>query len=151
MELGNVLSPWSYGPDDKVERVRLIGARNHARKLRRWIFRHYRLVDEKGQAVDYKESFYWPYLVQQTRALLNAKELADKSKCAPRSGYYESSTASVESVVKRSLSKPKALRVLFEKSARRKVCSFAWTGPRFTVVKIVPPLDDKAGACWLPA
>ena len=60
----NTLSLWSYGSQDNNERRHMMFARKRARSLRQWVFRHYDLLDTKGQAVDYKTQFWWPLLVQ---------------------------------------------------------------------------------------
>lgn len=123
------------------ERHRLINARKHSRELRQWIFHRYRLVDMSGTPVDHEEAFFWPYLVQQARGLIQYKKAAEGKRMANRE-LYPCGLASVQAVVERSVRYPKPLWTMFKASANETVTSFAWSGHSFTVQEVNPPTSN---------
>ena len=145
MELGNIVSEWTYSEvDNPLERLRLMAAWKYARQLRHWVFTHYRLVDMAEEAVDYRPCFYWPYLAQQAQALVTAKKEAEEM------GYtnhplYGCTVQQVEGAVERSMKSSASLWRFYKKSRQSNVSTFAWTGPQFKVVKLDQPGYD--GLC----
>jgi hypothetical protein len=136
LELGNALSPWAYGERDNVEHRRLIYARKRARILRHWIFRHYQLLDESGNFVDYKRAFYWPYLVQQAKMLIHYKRIQPSG---PGCRREEGTEAAVLTAVEKSLQHCEELWKIYCESSDVPT-SFSWNGPRFQIRKIEGPL-----------
>jgi len=125
IELGNALSPWAYGERDNVEHRRLIYTRKRARILRHWIFSCHQLLDENGDLVDYKRAFYWPYLVQQAKALIQYK--SDQSN-----GDIDTA---VQNAVEQSLQHCEGLWNIYNGNGDFPP-SFSWKGNRFQVRKV---------------
>jgi hypothetical protein len=134
IELSNVLGTWSYvDTKNNMERRRMIEARERARRLRRWLFREYELVDESGRVIDYKEEFYWPYLVQCARALHLCKKQAEKQGTHHRElGKKGATLKQMDVVIAAAFMWPSRLRKLYL-NARGAAKTFAWTGQRFGV------------------
>jgi hypothetical protein len=141
LELGNALSPWAYGEKDNVEHRRLIYTRKRARILRHWIFSHYQLLDESGDLVDYKRAFYWPYLVQQARALVRYKSIQsnDASLRGFKEGYIDTA---VQKAVEQSLQHCEELWNIYNGNGDFPN-SFSWKGLRFQVRKVKDPPTGK--------
>jgi hypothetical protein len=137
LELGNALSPWAYGDKDNVEHRRLIYARKRARILCHWIFSHYQLLDEGGDIVDYRRAFYWPYLVQQAKALV-------QSNSAGHRGFKEGGIdTAVKNGVEQSLQHCKELWNIYNEDGDFPT-SFSWKGPQFQVHKAKDPLTGES-------
>jgi hypothetical protein len=136
IELSNVLGTWSYvDTKNNMERRRMIEARERARRLRRWLFREYELVDESGRVIDYKEEFYWPYLVQCARALHMYKKEAEKQGTYHRElGRKGATLKQMDVVIAAAFMWPSRLRTLYL-NTRGTAKTFAWTGQRFGVRK----------------
>jgi hypothetical protein len=155
LELANTMNHW--GQDDKADRLerrRIIYARARARHLRLWIFSRYELVDQSGASVDGDTAFFFPYLVQQARALLMYNRNARSQGVGPRESSDESEEEGEESqkgepvamstinqfhsLIVDALYTPPALRKLFEEDESY-TPSFAYAGPVFSVRKLETP------------
>lgn len=142
LELGNALSSWMYGERDNVEHRRLIYARKRARILRHWIFGHYQLLDERGNLVDYKRAFYWPYLIQQAKVLIRYKSI--QSNSAGHCGLKEGDTdTAVLNAVEQSLKHCKELWHTYSENSDFPT-SFSWKGPQFQVCRVDDPLTGES-------
>lgn len=142
LELGNVLSNWSYADTDPHERRCLMFARKRARQLRTWVFCHYELLDEQGEPVDHEQAFFWPYLVQQARALLLYKKQAVAQDIHHLQLGEKCHLKAVKTVLERSLSFPPELWKVYVDSDSEDV-SFAWKGVWFGVRELVTPKQGK--------
>jgi hypothetical protein len=83
--------------------------------------------------VDYREHFWWPYVVQWVHALFSYKKKAQKAGIEHRELGKEFVTVDdVEIVLSGVVQRPPGLRKLYLES-KPGAKTFAWTGPRFTV------------------
>lgn len=149
IELGNVMSPWSYEqtPNGQRERERMIYARKRSRRLIAWIFYLYEVSDEDGNVVaDGERDIYWRHVEQQARVLCHYKKRTWKEgilgsnviKCRP---------ADVERVIFRCFSSDLDVLAHFQSQFGQDEKTFAWVGPMYTVrrrleaelAKITPP------------
>lgn len=139
LELGNVLSTWSYGKEDELERRRLMYARKRARILRHWLFQQYQLWDAESNLVNYEVDFYWPYLVQQAKALKEYKRKACLQDIGHRDVNEPCTPTAVAKVIENSLRRPEALWAIYSTEIDT-LTSFAWGGPTFSVTKFIGPM-----------
>lgn len=61
-------------------RLQYIDARKKSRELLQYFFSHYELVNQANAAVDGPSEVFYPYLAQQSAALINMKRQAVKEK-----------------------------------------------------------------------
>jgi hypothetical protein len=134
MEFANVLSTWSYKDEsNNLHRRRMIKARERSRRLRKFIFEQYELVDNAGNAVNYEEAFWWPYLIQWTHALRSYKQNAQKARIEHRElGNKGAKLKDVNIVLAAVVQRPAGLKRLYAESPSG-AKSFAWAGPKFEV------------------
>lgn len=152
IELGNVISPWNYGPtkDGQRERGRMVYGRQRCRRLIAWVFFFYEVSDENGDAiVNAERDVYWRYVEQQARVLCHYKERSWKEgihgssiiKCRP---------ADVETAISWCFSNDLSDYANFQSQFQRDEKTFAWTGPVYTVrrrseaelSKLAPPPSE---------
>lgn len=141
MELGNVVSFWSYQETESSEslheRGRMIHARACARELVDWLFANFDLYDplySGGGPIDGKAAVYRRYLVHQARLLVAYKQQAfdngmnwsGPDRCLP---------ADVRSAVERCFAHDATVSKLYRAAAQKKPkdTSFAWPGPTYAV------------------
>jgi len=125
-----------------VEHRRLIYARKRARILRHWIFSHHQLLDENGDSVDYKRVFYWPYLVQQSKALVQCKSIQSNGTGLTGFKGKDIDTA-VRDAVEQSLQHCEELWNMYNEEGDFSA-SFSWKGQRFQVRKVKdPPIGES--------
>jgi hypothetical protein len=139
MELSNVLSTWSYRDNkNNFERRRMIATRERTRRLRHWLFHEYELIDASGRVIDYKEEFYWPYLVQWAHVLYSYKKAAEATGTYHRElGKKGGNVRQMAVVLAAVFIQPKRLKELYL-TTKITATSFAWGGPRFGVRKSSP-------------
>ena len=142
MELGNALSDWSYTGGGEKERRRLMYARKRARKLLYWTFDQWQLIDEQKNPVDAMNAFYWPYLVQQARALILYKRTACNNNIQHIEIPDLCTVNAVKNIVEDSIKTPDSLWQLYCNSTTADI-SFTWSGPWFGVSKIANPIHRK--------
>lgn len=144
MELGNVLNRWSYDDSmDNLERRRLMEARIRAQRLRRWIDRRYKLL-ENGKEVNFNRGFFGPYLIQQARALLLARRRADNVGFRHRDDDLSDIVTweRVQEVIEDSLFDDPLFRELYQKSDKEND-TYAWGGTHYEVCPRDPPYESE--------
>jgi hypothetical protein len=147
MELGNVVSFWSYQATESSEslheRGRMIHARACARELVEWVFSRFELYDplDPSTPVDGKVDAYWTYLVHHAQLLV-----AYKQKAFDNGMYWigseECFPADVKSAVERSLAYEPTLRKMYVEQ-KLKSTTFAWPGPVYAVRRRPSPAPFK--------
>jgi hypothetical protein len=143
MELGNVVSFWSYQETESSEslheRGRMIHARACARELVDWIFSRFELHDplHPDTTVDGKLDIYWPYLVHHAQLLVAYKQQAFDNGMA-WSGPGQCLPEDVKIAVDRSFANEPTLQKIYE-AHKLKSSTFAWPGPVYAVRKRSSP------------
>jgi hypothetical protein len=115
-------------------------ARKRARKLVYWTFDRWKLIDEQGIAVDAMEKFYWPYLAQQSRALILYKKTAANHDVHHTEAPKHCTVEAVKNTVEDSIMSHELLWKLYCNSNAVDV-TFAWSGTWFTVSEIANPVQ----------
>lgn len=148
MELGNVISFWSYqeaeSSESLHERGRMIHARACGRELVEWIFSRFELSDPlvPGTPVDGKVDVFWHYLVHHAQLLVDYKQQAADNRMN-WSGPGSCDPADVKSAVEHSLAHEPLLWKMYA-AQERKSTTFAWPGPHYSVRKLSIPLPLKS-------
>ena len=135
VELGNVMSPWSYEPtlNGERERERMIYARKRSRRLIAWIFRLYEVSDEEGNIVaDGERDLYWPHVEQQARVLCHYKQRTWKEGILG-SNVIECRPADVKKIIGRCFSHELDVLAKFQSQFGQDEKTFAWVGPTYKV------------------
>jgi hypothetical protein len=140
LELGNIFNLWAYSRETlkgMPQRHRLICARSRARALVSWIFFTYKLLDTRDHVIDGLLDFYWPYLAQQARTMVEYKKLARKQKITGRvSSSDADKDVNVRDLHNALLRCFKRNPALLEKYKQTKPSnSFAWKGSAFKVLE----------------
>ena len=139
MELGNVISFWSYQETESSEslheRGRMIHARACARKLVDWIFSRYELTDpaDLGIPVSGKLDLYWPYLVHHARLLVAYKQQAFDNSME-WNGPGQCLPMDVKVAVEHSFANEPLLEKMYM-AYEPESSTFAWPGPVYAVSK----------------
>jgi hypothetical protein len=147
MELGNVVSFWSYQETESSEslheRGRMIHARACARELVEWLFSKFELVDHSNPSttVDGKVDVYWTYLVHHGQLLVAYKQQAFEN-CMEWSGPGQCLPGDVKSAVERSFAHNPTLQQMYV-SQKLKSTTFAWPGLAYAVRKRSSPTPLK--------
>ena len=150
MELGNVVSFWSYREvetsESLHERGRMVHARACARELVDWVFSRFELHDPLGDPVDGKVKVYWVYLVHHAQLLVAYKEQATDNGM-DWSGQGQCLPGDVKSAVERCFAHEHILQRMYA-AQKLKTTTFAWPGPVYAVRKRPSPTKLK-GSCIL--
>jgi len=147
MELGNVVSFWSYQETESSEslheRGRMIHARACVRELVDWIFSRYELYDPQapGDFVDGKVHLYWVYLVHHAQLLVAYKRQAtDHGMDWSSSGTCPPKV--FEKAVEQCFAHERILQKMYA-NQRLRLTRFAWPGVPYAVRKRPNPTELK--------
>jgi hypothetical protein len=147
MELGNVISFWSYQEAESSESLhewgRMIHARACGRELVQWIFSRFELSDPlvPGTNVNGKVDIFWQYLVHHAQLLVAYKQQAVDNNM-DWNGPGSCEPADVKSAVHCSLAHEPVLLKMYVMQEHKSM-TFAWPGPIYAVRKRSSPLPLK--------